>query len=179
MGRLRIGSTRRACLADGGAYLATYSGKVILVSREGQPLVVYDIGTCPSEIVDIGQHTYFLTPTRLYVVEDRTKLAAFLDIFQQGRLLVSQSGFGLLTSKRLQWFTKAGTKVGELTSRDLIRAIRAVDRGAVVQTRQHQVDVLGLTDLRTRRRKRRRHERGSRTLQWLQGAAIERRRSSG
>ena len=67
--------------ADSCAYVATYSGKVILLSREGQPLVVYDIGTCPTEIVDIGRYTYFLTPTRLYVVEDRTKIAAFLDVF--------------------------------------------------------------------------------------------------
>ena len=128
----------------GGAYLATYSGKVILVSREGRPIVVYDIGTCPNEIVDVGRYTYFLTPTRLYVVEDRTKLAAFLDVFQQGRLLVSRTGFGLLTSKRLQWFTEAGVKVGELTTRDPIRAIHAVDGSAVVQTRQHQVQVRGL-----------------------------------
>jgi len=129
---------------DGAAYLATYSGKVILVSREGRPIVVYDIGTCPSEIVDVGRYTYFLTPTRLYVVEDRTKLAAFLDVFQQGRLLVSQTGFGLLTSKRLQWFTEAGVKVGELTTRNPIRAIHAADGGTVVQTRQHQVQVRGL-----------------------------------
>jgi hypothetical protein len=35
--------------------------------------------------------------------------------------LVSQSGSGLLTSKRLQRFTEAGVKVGELTARDPIR----------------------------------------------------------
>jgi hypothetical protein len=130
--------------ANRGAYLATYSGKVILVSGEGRPVVVYDIGTCPSEIVDIGRYTYFLTPTRLYVVEDKVKLAAFLDVFQQGRLLALQTGFGLLTSKRLQWFTKAGVKVGELTARDPIRAIHAAEGGVVVQTRQHQVEVRGL-----------------------------------
>ena len=130
--------------ANRGVYLATYSGKVILVSRDGRPVVVYDIGTCPSEIVDVGQYTYFLTPTRLYVVEDKVKLAAFLDVFHQGRLLVSQTGFGLLTSKRLQWFTEAGVKVGELTTRDPIRAIHAADGGAVVQTRQHRVEVRGL-----------------------------------
>ena len=132
-----------AC-ADGGAYLATYSGKAILVSQEGRPVVVYDIGSCPSEIVDVGRYTYFLTPTRLYVIEEKTKLAAFLDVYQQGRLLVSQAGFGLLTSKRLQWFTKAGAKVGELTARDPIRAILTADGGTVVQTRQHQVLVEGL-----------------------------------
>jgi len=130
--------------ADGGAYLATYSGKVILVSREGRPEVVYDIGTCPSEITDVGRYTYFLTPTRLYVVEDRVKLVALLDVFQQGRLLVSPAGFGLLTSKRFQWFTGAGVKVGELVARDPIRVIHATDGGAVVQTRQHRIEVRGL-----------------------------------
>ena len=129
--------------ADGCAYVATYSGKVILLSREGQPLVVYDIGTCPTEIVDVGRYTYFLTPTRLYVVEDRTKIAAFLDVFQQGRLLVSQSGFGLLTSKKLQWFTVSGMKVGELLARDPIRIVHNIKGGAIVQTRQHQVEVRG------------------------------------
>ena len=129
---------------DGGAYLATYSGKVIRVSREGQPEVVYDIGTCPKEIVDVGQYTYFLTPTRLYIIEDSTTLAVFLDVFQQGRLLVTQAGFGLLTGKQLQWFTHAGLKVGELTTRDPIRAIYATDSGVVVQTRQHQVEIQGL-----------------------------------
>lgn len=130
--------------ADGCAFVATYSGRVILLSREGRPLLVYDIGICPTEIIDIGRYTYFLTSTRLYVLEDRTKLAALLDVFQQGRLIVSQSGFGLLTSKRLQWFTAAGTKVGELVARDPIRIIHAAESGAIVQTRQHQVEVRGL-----------------------------------
>ncbi len=131
--------------ADGGTYLATYSGKVILVSQEGQPEVVYDIGTCPREIIDVGRYTYFLTPTRLYVIENKVKLAAFLDVFKQGKLLVSQNGFGLLSGKRLQWFTEAGAKVGELMARDPIRTIYATEGGAVVQTRQHRVEVRGLT----------------------------------
>ncbi|QJQ95145.1 MULTISPECIES: J domain-containing protein [Halomonadaceae] len=131
-------------VVGGGAYLATYSGKVILVSREGRPEVVYDIGTCPNEIVDVDRYTYFLTPTRLYIIEDSTKLSAFLDVFQQGRLLVTQVGFGLHTGKRLQWFTHAGVKTGELMARDPIRTIYATDSGVVVQTRQHQVEIQGL-----------------------------------
>ena len=130
--------------ANGGVYVATYSGKVILLSHQGLPLIVYDIGTCPNQIVDTDRFTYFLTPTRLYVVEDGRKLAAFLDVFQQGRLIVSQSGFGLLSSKFLQWFTPNGTKMGELVTRDPIRAIYAVEGGVIVQTRQHQVEVRGL-----------------------------------
>ena len=127
--------------SGGSAYVATYSGKVILLSGNGEPLVVYDIGTCPTEIVDTGKYTYFLTPTRLYVVEDRKKLAAFLDVFQQGRLLVTQSGFGLVSSKKLQWFTISGGKLGEILSRDPIRFVNKIDGGITVQTRQHQAEV--------------------------------------
>ena len=130
--------------ADGGTYVATYSGKVILLSEEGHPLLVFDIGTCPTQIVEVGRYTYFLTPTRLYVVEDRAKLAAFLDVFMQGQLLVSVMGFGLLTSKKLQWFNASGMKVGEFLTRDPIRTIYPTEGGVVVQTRQHQVEVLGL-----------------------------------
>ena len=105
---------------------------------------MYDIGTCPSEIIDVGQYTYFLTSTRLYVVENKTKLVALLDVFRQGRLFVSHTGFGLLSGKRLQWFTKTGVKVGELTARDPIRVIHAAEGGAVVQTRRHKIEVQGL-----------------------------------
>ncbi len=129
---------------DGSVYIGTYSGKVILLSQDGSAVAVYDIGTCPTEIVASGRYTYFLTPTRLYVVEDLTKLAAFLDVFQQGRLIISQVGFGLLTSKTFQWFTSDGTKLGELESRDPIRGIYVGENGAIVQTRQHQVEVHGL-----------------------------------
>lgn len=130
--------------SDGGAYLATYSGKVILVASDGKPKVVYDIGTCPVEIVSTERYTYFRTPTRLYIIEDHRKLAACIDIFKQGRLLVSPSGFGLLTGKSLQWFTPAGAKIGELGARDPIRSIHASTTGAIISTRQHQVEVVGL-----------------------------------
>lgn len=129
---------------DGNTYVATYSGKVILLSSSGIPLVVFDIGTSPSEIIDSGDHTYFLTPTRLYVVENRTHLAAFLDVFRQGKLLVTSNGFGLLTSKRLQWFTPSGTKLGEVLAKDPIRRVFAAEDCTIVQTRQHSVEVKGL-----------------------------------
>ena len=129
--------------SDGCSYVATYSGKVILVSADGQPMVVYDIGTCPREIVDTGEYAYFLTPTRLYVVEGRKKLAAILDVFQQGRLMVTRTGFGLLSDKKLQWFTPSGKKVGEVESRDPIRRVRMVDDGVTLQTRQHQAEIRG------------------------------------
>ena len=129
--------------ADRCVFVATYSGKVILLSEEGRPLVVYDLGTCPNEIVEVGRYTYFLTNTRLYVVADRAKLAAFIDVFREGRLLVSHSGFGLLSDKTIQWFTASGTKVGELLSRDPIRTVHKTFGGLTVKTRQHQAEVRG------------------------------------
>ena len=128
---------------DGGAYLATSTGKVVRVSSTGRPEVVYDIGGYASEIIDLGRYTYILTATRLYVIENK-RLVALLDIFRRGRLLVSHTGFGLMSGKRLQWFTHAGVKVGELTTRDPIRAIHATGGAAIVQTRQHQIEVQGL-----------------------------------
>jgi len=130
--------------SEGRTFVATYSGKVVLLSRDGAPLAVYDLGTCPTEIIDQGQYTYFLTPTRLYVVEEGIRLAAFLDVFEQGRLIVSQTGFGLLDSKRFQWFTRDGTRVGEVTSLDPIRLVAATDGGAVIKTRRREVTVNGL-----------------------------------
>ena len=130
--------------ADGGVYIAAESGKIIHLSREGSPLAVYDVGTPPLEIADTGRYTYFLTSDRLYVIEGRDKLAAFIDVFHTVRLIVSTRGIGLLGRKRLQWFSVDGTMVDELTTRDRIRAIYAADGGAIVQTLQHQVRVHGL-----------------------------------
>ena len=129
--------------SDGCAYVATYSGKIVLLSREGKPLAVFDIGFFPQEITEIGRNTYFLTFTRLYIVEDRTKLAAIIDVFEPGRLLAYPSGFGILKSRKLEWYTVSGAKAGELFTRDPIKMIHKTDGGAIVQTRQHQAEVRG------------------------------------
>lgn len=127
-----------------GAFLATYSGKVVEVDGAGVPVRVYDVGTVPNEIVDTGDYLYFLTPTRLYVLEGRDRLIALVDVFRQGRLLVTSSGFGLLDNKCFQWFTPSGDKIGEIATRDPIRALYDSDGGAVLKTRQHRSIVKGL-----------------------------------
>ena len=128
----------------GGAFLATYSGKVVEVNDAGIPNRVYDVGSVPSEIVDAGNYLYILTPTRLYVMEGRDSLVAFVDVFRQGRLLVTPTGFGLLDSKSFQWFTSSGTKIGEIITRHPIRALYDSADGAIVETRQHRAIVKGL-----------------------------------
>lgn len=126
-----------------GAFLATYSGKVVEVDGVGVPIRVYDVGTVLSEIVDAGDHLYFLTPTRLYVLEQRERLIALVDVFRQGRFIVTETGFGLLDSKLFQWFTPSGSKIGEIITRDPIRALYDSDEGVVLETRQHRAVVGG------------------------------------
>ena len=127
-----------------GAYLATYSGKVIAVSETGLATRVFDVGSVPTQILDTGDFLYLLTSTRLYVLDREASLTAFLDVFEQGRLLISQSGFGLLATKTFQWFEPHGEKVGEVTTRDPIRAVFSSAGGTVVETRQHRCTISGL-----------------------------------
>jgi len=129
---------------DSGALLATYSGKVIEVNNIGRPIRAYDLGTVPKEIVDTGGYLYLLTSTRLYVLEQRERLVALIDVFHQGRLLVTTTGFCLLDRKRFQWFTPSGLKIGEISTRDPIRSLYDSDQGTVLETRQHRTTVKGL-----------------------------------
>lgn len=127
-----------------GAFLATYSGKVVEVDGAGVPLRAYDVGAVPKEIVDTGDYLCFLTSTCLYVLEGRNRLVALVDVFRQGRLIIGMAGFGLLDSKCLQWFSPSGVKLGDIISRDPIRTLYHSDEGAVLQTRQHSTLVKGL-----------------------------------
>lgn len=130
--------------SGGGAFLATYSGKVIEIDSSGKPVLIYDVGSIPDEIVDAGKYLYILTQTRLYVLEGRENLVAFIDVFDQGRLLVTTTGFGLLDNKSFQWFSPDGAKIGGINSCHPIRAIYNSANGAVVETRQHRTIVKGL-----------------------------------
>lgn len=127
----------------GGAFLATYSGKVIEIDGSGKPMLIYDVGIVPDEIVEADNYLYILTSTRLYVIEERRNIVAFIDIFKQGRLLVTQSGFGLLDNKLFQWFLPNGQKVGGIESIHPIRSIYNSAEGVVVETRQHSAVVKG------------------------------------
>jgi hypothetical protein len=127
-----------------GAFLATYSGKIVEVDGSGTPIRVYDLGSVPNEIIDTGDYLYFLTPTRLYVLDDRDRLVTLIDVFRQGRLLVTTTGFGLLDNKCFQWFEPSGNKIGEIITRDPIRALFDSNDGAILETRQHRAIVGGL-----------------------------------
>lgn len=127
---------------DNRVYLAGYSGKVIEFAAEGRPLRVYDIGSVPRQIVETSRHLYILTDTRLYVL-DGDRLIALHDVFDQGRLIVGNSGFGLLETKAFSWHTPTGERVGGVQTKDPIRRVFRTNAGLIVETRQNRAIIVG------------------------------------
>ena len=125
-------------------YIASYSGRIILVNEKGEGVRVYDIGSVPHRIVDTGDYLYLLTGTRLYVLRDDA-LHALVDTFDGGDLVVAQTGFGLLEKKRLRWFHEDGKYLGSVISKDPIRRVYSKGDGIVVETRQRRAFVQGVS----------------------------------
>ena len=127
---------------DGRAYLAGYSGKVVVVSARGIPERVYDVGAVPRHIVDAGEHLYILTDTRLYVIAG-DRLEALVDVFGAGHLIAGDRGFALLEPKALTWYTPDGRRVGRVRSKDPLRRATSASSGLLVETRQHRAHDVG------------------------------------
>lgn len=125
------------------AYVAGYSGRVVKVTKDGQGLRVYDIGSVPERIVDTGDYLYLLTNTRLYVLRNDT-LHALVDVLDGGELIVAQTGFGLFERNRLRWFREDGLLLGSVISKDPIRRVYFAEAGMVVETRQRRATVQGV-----------------------------------
>lgn len=127
---------------DGGAFFAGYSGRVVRTDPRGAPLRAYDIGAVPRRIVDTGDYLYFLTDTRLYILRDEG-LVRLLDVFEEGELVLGQTGFGLLEKKRFRWFTEEGDLVGSVLTNNPIRRVHSTPTGLVVETRQRRAEIAG------------------------------------
>lgn len=127
---------------DDSAYIAGYSGRVIAIAADGTPKRVYDIGAVPRQIIDVGEHLYFLTDTRLYVLSG-DRLEALVDVFEKGELLVGETGFALLESKSLTWFSPSGLAEGTVKTRDPIRRVFSTPEGVAIETRRHRALVRG------------------------------------
>jgi hypothetical protein len=125
-----------------GSFLAGYSGNVVEVDASGIPLRVYDIGAVPRHVAETPSHRYILTDTRLYVLR-QDSLDAVVDVFEQGSLIVGDTGFGLLEPKRFQWFTPTGRLLGLVETRDPIRRTYSGRAGLVVETRMHRAVING------------------------------------
>ncbi len=128
--------------SDNRVFMAGYSGKVVEVSDRGIPVRVYDIGAVPRHIAETDSHLYLLTDTRLYVLSG-DRLEALLDVFEQGHLVVGDTGFGLLEPKAFSWFAPTGRPIGRMRTKDPIRRVLSVPQGLVVETRQHRATVAG------------------------------------
>ena len=127
---------------DGRAFLAGYSGKVVVVSPRGIPERVYDIGAVPRHIVDAGEHLYIVTDTRLYVLAG-DRLDALVDVYGASDVVAADCGFALLEPKAVTWFTPAGARVGVVRSKDPLRRVMSTREGLVVETRQHRARIAG------------------------------------
>jgi hypothetical protein len=127
---------------DGRAFLAGYSGKVVVVSPRGTPERVYDIGSVPRHIADAGGHLYILTDTRLYVLAG-DRLEALLDVYGASNVVLGDFGFALLEPKAVTWYTPEGRRVGSVETKDPLRRVLSTSSGLVLETRQHRARVTG------------------------------------
>lgn len=124
-------------------YLGCYSGRVVEVDANGEPMRVFDVGNVPIRIVDTGHHLYILTHTRLYVITG-TKLERVIDVPSKTELIVAETGFGLLSDKWLRWFSDVGVARGCVVAKHPIRRVYWRADAGVVETRQHRVRIRGM-----------------------------------
>ena len=125
-----------------GSFLASYSGRVVEMNAQGQPLRVFDVGSVPTQITQTPAGLYILTPTRLYILH-QGRLQALVDVYDQGRLVVTDRGFGLLQSKLFRWFTPYGMELGGVQTKDPIRRVFYANGHLTIETRSHSALVEG------------------------------------
>jgi hypothetical protein len=123
-------------------YIAGYSGKVVVLSRDGQPERVYDIGAVPRRIYDTGPHLYLVTDTRLYVING-DRLECLIEVSDGAQVVPTETGFALLRDNVLEWHSPEGRRMGALHARHPIRRAYHDGRSLRVETRQHRAVVTG------------------------------------
>lgn len=132
-----------AHFGEGGrVYLAGYSGRIVEVGPEGTRVRAYDIGAVPRHVAETLQYLYLLTDTRLYVLKGE-QLVALLDVFEQGRLIVTDAGVGLLAEKAFTWLSPSGQLIGTVRSRDPIRRVLRTTAGLLIESRQKRALIQG------------------------------------
>lgn len=132
-----------ANFGEGGrVYLASYSGRVVEVTTEGNPVTAFDLAAVPRHVAETTKYLYLLTDNRLYVLKG-DEIVALLDVFDQGRLIVTDTGLGLLEQKAFTWLSPAGQFIGRVQSRDPIRRVLRITEGLAIESRQRRVLVHG------------------------------------
>jgi DnaJ domain len=135
------------CAADFAArsnavYLGSYSGRVVMLDPEGEAQQVYDLGIPSERIIDGGEFLYIIARPALYVLRDGA-LERIIDLHDGGELVMAQTGFGLLESKRLRWFGPEGDLLGTVLSADPIRRIYHSGERLVVESRRRRATIGG------------------------------------
>jgi DnaJ domain len=123
-------------------YLGSYSGRVVMIDAEGEPRRVYNVGLPPERIIDIGEFLYIQTRPALYVLRDGSHENT-IDLLDGGELVMAQTGFGVLETKRLRWFGPAGNLLGTVLSADPIRRIYHCGETLVVESRRRRTTISG------------------------------------
>jgi len=127
-------------------YLGTYSGRIIEIDGLGCPIRVFDVGSVPEKIVSIGDYLYILTHTRLYILKNNS-LLQIADVFEMGDLVITNTGFGLLSDKKFKWFNSEGHYKGKIVSQNPIRNIYQSKKGLIVESRQHRAIITEFPEL--------------------------------
>lgn len=115
---------------------------MVVVSPQGTPERVYDIGSVPRHISDAGEHLHILTDTRLYVLAG-DRLEALVDVYGASDVVVGDRGFALLEPNAVTWYTPEGRRVGSVETKDPLRRVLSTSSGLVVETRQHRARITG------------------------------------
>jgi len=123
---------------DQHAYLGSYSGKILKVDFQGKPKFVIDVGNTPRKIIEIDNFLYIMTDTRLYVIGPNLELIEIIDIFMQGKLMVTHFGFNLIAGKNLKCYSRKGDLIDEIRTKHPIRAVYNSGKDLCVETRQHR-----------------------------------------
>ncbi len=74
-------------------------------------------------------------------MNDELALENIVDVFQEGKIIVSWNGFGLLSKKKLSWFSLNGEFLGEVLAKHPIRTFYWVANTLIVETRQHRAEI--------------------------------------
>jgi hypothetical protein len=124
-------------------YLGSYSGRVVMIDPDGEAQQVYNVGVPPDRIIDTGEFLYILTHAALYVLRNGS-LSNMIDMLDGGELVMAHSGFGVLETKRLRWFSQEGNLLGTILSADPVRRIYDSAEGLVVESRMRRATIGGL-----------------------------------
>lgn len=127
------------------SYIGGYSGKIIELDPNGEPIIMYDIGSAPEEIIPTKEFLYILTKTRLYILQN-SSLINLIDVYKEGKIIITQNGFGLLQDKKLQWFEKDGNHIGNIKTKAPIRRVYYSLEGLVIETRTHRAIIDGINN---------------------------------